>query len=96
MKGQLTKSPVAKVEMLIRRPVPAVFAAFVDPAVTTRFWFTKSTGRLEAGKTVEWTWEMYGQTIPVRVEAIEPNRRIRIAWGPPGRETTVDWTFVPH
>jgi uncharacterized protein YndB with AHSA1/START domain len=34
----------AKAEMLIRRPVAEVFEAFVDPAVTTRFWFTKSEG----------------------------------------------------
>lgn len=31
----------AKAEMLIRRPVAEVFAAFVDPAVTTRIWFTR-------------------------------------------------------
>jgi uncharacterized protein YndB with AHSA1/START domain len=96
LQSQLTKPPVAKVEMLVRRPVPTVFAAFVDPAITTRFWFTRSTGRLEAGETVEWTWEMYGHTILVKVEAIEPNRRIRIAWGPPGTETTVEWSFIPY
>jgi uncharacterized protein YndB with AHSA1/START domain len=47
-------APVAKAEMRIRRPVAEVFEAFVDPAVTTRFWFTKSSGRLEAGKQVQW------------------------------------------
>ena len=51
---------VVKAEMLIRRPVAEVFEAFVDPAVTTKFWFTKSSGRLEAGKRVRWDWEMYG------------------------------------
>ena len=40
----------ARAEMLIRRPAAEVFAAFVDPAVTTRIWFTKSSGRLEPGK----------------------------------------------
>lgn len=38
----LTQQPVVKAEMLIRKPVEEVFEAFVDPAVTTRFWFTKS------------------------------------------------------
>ena len=32
--------PVARVQMLVRRPVREVFTAFVDPAVTTQFWFT--------------------------------------------------------
>ncbi|MBC7990984.1 MAG: polyketide cyclase, partial [Luteimonas sp.] len=27
--------------MLIRRPVAEVFEAFVDPAITSRFWFTR-------------------------------------------------------
>jgi hypothetical protein len=40
----------AKAEMLIRRPVAEVVEAFVDPAVTSRFWFTRSTGRLEVGR----------------------------------------------
>ena len=47
---QLTQAPVAKAEMLIRKPVAEVFEAFVDPEITRRFWFTKSTGRLETGK----------------------------------------------
>jgi uncharacterized protein YndB with AHSA1/START domain len=33
----------AKVQMLIRNSVEEVFAAFVDPAITTRFWFTRSS-----------------------------------------------------
>jgi len=31
----------AKVEMLIRKPLDEVFEAFVDPTITTKFWFTK-------------------------------------------------------
>jgi uncharacterized protein YndB with AHSA1/START domain len=41
---------VAGSEMLIRRPVAEVFEAFVDPAVTSRFWFSEGSGRLEPGK----------------------------------------------
>ena len=33
--------PVAKAEMLIRRPVAEVFEAFVNPVITSKFWFTK-------------------------------------------------------
>ena len=49
-KPQLTQAPIAKAEMLIRKPVAEVFEAFVDRDITRRFWFTKSTERLEAGK----------------------------------------------
>lgn len=88
--------PVAQAAMLIRRPAREVFAAFVDPAVTTRFWFTQGSGRLEAGKRVTWAWEMYGFSIEVDVKAIERDRRIAIEW--PGRNgpTTVEWIFTPR
>jgi len=92
----LTKIPIAKAEMLIRRPVGEVFDAFVDPEITKRFWFTKSTGRLEAGKHLTWTWEMYNHSVQVEVKAIEVNKRILIDWGNYGSMTSVEWIFTPH
>ena len=50
---QLIQAPIAKAEMLIRKPVAEVFEAFVDPEITRRFSFTKSTGRLETGKRTD-------------------------------------------
>ena len=93
---QLTKVPIAKAEMLIRKPVAEVFEAFVNPDITTRFWFTKSTGRLEAGKPLTWTWEMYNHSVTVEVKAIEVNKRILIDWGNYGEMTTVEWLFTPY
>jgi uncharacterized protein YndB with AHSA1/START domain len=43
---------VTKAEMLIRSPVAKVFEAFVEPAITSKFWFGRGSGKLEAGKTV--------------------------------------------
>lgn len=93
MNLELTQAPVAKVAMLIRKPAAEVFEAFVDPAITTKFWFTKSTGRLEPGKHVTWTWEMYDVSTDVDVKEIEPNKRIVIDWGNRGEMTTVEWVF---
>jgi uncharacterized protein YndB with AHSA1/START domain len=45
---------VAKAEMLIRRPVSEVFEAFIDPDITSKFWFTGSSGRLVQGERVHW------------------------------------------
>ena len=56
---QITQVPVMKTGMLIRKPVAEVFEAFVNPDITTQFWFTRSSGRLAPGKQVEWVWEMY-------------------------------------
>jgi uncharacterized protein YndB with AHSA1/START domain len=93
---QLTKSPVVKAEMLIRQPPARVFEAFIDPEITKKFWFTKSTGRLEPGKHITWTWEMYDVSVEVEVKEIEVNKRIVIEWGSYGEMTTVEWLFTPY
>jgi uncharacterized protein YndB with AHSA1/START domain len=83
----------AKAEMLIRKPVRNVFEAFTNPEITTQFWFTKSTGRLVQNSQVDWTWEMYGHTIPVYVKSVEQDSRIVIEWGEGNGASTVEWTF---
>lgn len=93
---KLTQTPVARAAMLIRQPVAKVFEAFIDPAITSRFWFTKSTGRLEPGKHITWTWEMYDISTQVIVKEIEPNKRIVLDWGNDGEMTTVEWIFTPY
>jgi uncharacterized protein YndB with AHSA1/START domain len=90
------QAPVAKAQMLIRKPVAQVFEALVDPAITSRFWFSKGSGRLEAGKRVQWDWEMYGFSAQVDVRAIEENRRILIEWNGPDNPNSVEWTFEPE
>ena len=93
---QLRHVPCMKTGMLIRRPVADVFEAFMNPDITTKFWFTKSSGRLEVGKQIQWEWEMYGVSIAVSAKAIEPNRRIVIEWPGYGGHTTVEWKLAPQ
>lgn len=86
---------IVKTALVIRRPVEEVFRAFVDPAVTTRFWFTRSSGPLEPGATVSWEWEMFGVGTTVTVKDVVPNERILVEWNPDD-PSTVEWTFEPH
>lgn len=83
---------IVEAQMLIRKPVSQVFQAFIDPAITTNFWFTKSSGKLEVGKTVKWVWEMYGVADYVFTKKIIPNKLISTEWGDPA--TTVDYEFT--
>jgi uncharacterized protein YndB with AHSA1/START domain len=85
----LTQVPIARTRMLIRKPVATVFEAFVDPALTSRFWFSRGSGRLVTNSTVTWYWDMYGASAQVKVIAIEENRRILIEW-----PTPVEWVFA--
>ncbi|MFL5759914.1 MAG: SRPBCC family protein [Thermomicrobiales bacterium] len=91
---QLTRPPIAKAEMLIRRPVADVFAAFIDPAITSKFWFTRGSAKLEPGKHIRWDWEMYNSSVQVEVKAVEPNKRIEVEWSGYGAPTTIEWIFT--
>jgi uncharacterized protein YndB with AHSA1/START domain len=71
-----------------------LFEAFIDPDVTTNFWFTKSSGRLKVDHEIRWDWEMYGASTLVLVKAIEPNKRIVIEWDGYSGRTTVEWKFL--
>lgn len=90
----LTQPVSVRTQMLIRRPASEVFRAFVDPAYTTRFWFTRSSGPLAAGAQVRWEWEMYGAATGVRVKALEQDRRLLIEWDDP--PCPVEWRFEPR
>lgn len=85
--------PIVECQMMIRKPVTTVFQAFIHPAITTKFWFTKSNGQLETGKTITWEWEMYGVSDNIKVKEIIPNQKITIEWDDP--ITTVDFLFTP-
>lgn len=83
----------ARAEMLIRKPMDVVFEAIVNPEITTRIWFTKSSGRLEAGKEVVWEWEMYDHTVKVQVQEVILGKYIKLDWGNYEQPSTVEWHF---
>ena len=85
---EYTKPIVVKTQMLIRRPVADVFQAFIDPAITSRFWFSRGSEPLVQGRKVTWHWDMYGFSVEVLVRELETNQRILIAW-----PTPVEWRF---
>ena len=87
----LNNIPVVKADMLIRKPIKEVFEAFVDPEITTKFWFTKSSGRLDEGKYIRWEWEMYGVWDDVLVKNIEYNKRIVLE---SSDNTIIEWIFT--
>ena len=87
-------APVAELKVLFRVPASRVFEAFVEPTITTKFWFTHSDGRLETGMNVNWRWEMNDLTVPVKVLEIEQDKKILIEWGEGDNRSTVEWTFT--
>ncbi len=84
---------VAKTQMLIRKPITEVFNAFIDPEITSKFWFTLGSGKLEKGKKLIWRWEMYQLNVPLIVKDIVENEKILIEWGEGDMISKVEWKF---
>jgi uncharacterized protein YndB with AHSA1/START domain len=98
MKGEIIMMimnhiPVVKAEMLVRKPIEEVFESFINPEITSKFWFTKGSGRLETGKHIRWDWEMYGVWDDIIVKSIEKNKQILIE---SSDGTLVEWIFTPR
>ncbi|MCO4293035.1 SRPBCC domain-containing protein [Solitalea sp. MAHUQ-68] len=87
----LDNSACAEAQMMIRKPVSQVFQSMIDPAITTNFWFTKSSGKLVANQKVTWTWEMYNFSTEAEIIEIIENEKIVFNWGKEPR--TVEFTF---
>jgi uncharacterized protein YndB with AHSA1/START domain len=84
----------AEAQMLIRKPVEEVFEAFINPAITKNFWFTKSSGKLEVGKQITWTWEMYNVSTTVTAKEILLNQRIIFDWDEPVKTVQFDFDEI--
>jgi uncharacterized protein YndB with AHSA1/START domain len=81
----------AGAQMMIRKPAAKVFEAFIDPAITKNFWFSKGSGKLELNKKVTWEWEIYNVSVIVVPKEILKNKKIIFEWGGPA--TTVEFKF---
>lgn len=92
----MSASIEARAQLRIRHPASGVYAAFVDPAQMTHFWFPRCSGPLEVGGTCY--WHVFADRdepeIEVRVVALDPGRRIHIEWGGDDEFTTVEWRFI--
>jgi uncharacterized protein YndB with AHSA1/START domain len=94
---QLSKIPKMRTQMLIRRPADDVFEAFANPAITSKFWFSKGSAPLRQGAKVTWEWAMYGVSTEVLVVDIKAGSHIKIKWGNVADGyTQVQWLFAPH
>jgi uncharacterized protein YndB with AHSA1/START domain len=101
MKRSLTKEmpmkPEFRVQTRIRKPVAAVFDAFVDPAKLCAFFTATASGPLTEGATVTWTWRDYDLKAPVHVVAVRANELVALEWtaSKTGAKTRIEIRFRP-
>ncbi|MEJ2196296.1 MAG: hypothetical protein P8X73_15745, partial [Ignavibacteriaceae bacterium] len=62
------------IKMGIQKPAKDVFEAIIDHERMNKYFITTSTGRMESGKTLTWTWEDYDAEHKIKVGKIEKDK----------------------
>jgi uncharacterized protein YndB with AHSA1/START domain len=84
----LGEIPVS-VETQIARPVAEVFEAIVDPAKLSRYFTSRSSGRIEPNARLVWEWSDVGGKLDVQIVQVEANQRVMFVWKATGAPTKV-------
>ena len=78
-----------KVQIGILKPANEVFEAIVDPDKMNKYFITTSTGRMESGKALNWTWEDFDASHDVKVQTVEKDKLVSFTWEGSGVECLV-------
>jgi uncharacterized protein YndB with AHSA1/START domain len=82
--------PVAKIELIIRRPAAEAYRAFVEPEILTKFWLARASERLSPNRRVRWDFLVAGAVATLEVRSMTENQHIATAWDD---DTTIDFSF---
>jgi uncharacterized protein YndB with AHSA1/START domain len=80
----------------IQKPAKEVYQAIIDPEKMVNYFISKSTGPMEAGKTVWWDFPEFEETSQVHIGKLIPNEFISFSWDIGEKELTVEITLVPQ
>lgn len=84
-----------KVAIQILKPASEVYEAIVDSKKMSRYFISKSSGRMEEGKQIMWRFPEFDTEFPIRVSKLEKNKYISYRWDVDGRDLLVEMTLAP-
>ena len=85
-----------KAALKVLKPLHTVFEGIVDPEKMANYFISKSTGRMEEGKTLTWQFPEFDMSFPVRISKIETDRFISFYWDDlDGNSTLVEISLQP-
>lgn len=85
----------AKVQMGILKSAGEIFNAIIDPEIMTKYFISGSTGRMESGKNLTWTWTDFEGEHEVKVGKIEKDKIVSFEWEGSGVNCVVVITLEP-
>lgn len=85
-----------KVAIQILKPASEVYEAIVDPTKMSKYFISKSSGRIEEGKQIMWRFPEFDAEFPIRVGKVEKNKYISYHWDVDGRDLLVEMMLSPR
>ena len=74
----------ARVQMGILKPSGEIFDAIINPEIMCKYFISGSTGKMESGKTLTWTWTDYEGEHEIKVGKIEKDKVVSFEWNGSG------------
>lgn len=74
----------AKVQMGIWRSASEIFDAIINPEKMSKYFISGSTGKMESGKSLTWTWTDYEGEHEIKVGKIEKDKVVSFEWNGSG------------
>lgn len=74
----------AKVQIGIQKPASEIFDTIIDPGKMVKYFISGSTGKMESGKTLTWTWTDYEGEHEIKVGKIEKDKIVSFEWSGSG------------
>lgn len=96
MKDMKNQTLEIKTAIQISKPTNEVFEAIVDPVKMSNYFISKSSGRIEQGKTLMWRFPEFDMEFPVRIGKIEENKYISFYWEVDKVELLVEMILTPR
>lgn len=81
------------VAIQIQKPMHDVYEAIVDPEKMTQYFISKSSGRMETGKTLTWRFPEFDMEFSIRVKETKPNKYVAYYWSNGDNEMLVEMTL---
>lgn len=84
-----------KVSIQVGKPVAEVYDAIAAPSKMNGYFIAKSSGVMEAGKTLVWQFPEFDEQFTVRVDKVEQDKYLSFYWKPDENESLVEISLTP-
>ncbi|MFH1000265.1 MAG: SRPBCC domain-containing protein [Bacteroidota bacterium] len=85
----------AKATIQIQKPIEEVFEGIVNPEKMTKYFISKSSGRMETGKELIWEFPEFPESFPVKEIKVETYRSVSFVWDE-GTQVNINLEALPH